>query len=432
MYRDCLNTVCINTAQLLEEVMRNDDAFPTRGDMSSWKEFRDMRGFGYGPFTEHGENWYNFRTVLNKRMLHPRDSAQYGDTFNNIITDFFKRICYLRQCSPTGDLVTNVNQEFHHFSLEAIASILFETKLGCLENEIPKSTQDFINSVSKMFSNNFIVVLLPRWTRSILPFWGRYIAGWDGIFNFATNLIDKKMESIQQRLDNNQDVEGEYLTYLLQNRQLSIKDVYGSISELLLAGVDTTSNTLTWTLSLLSMYPQSQDRLYKEVSALVPAARIPSAAEVSEMPYLKAVVKEALRMYPVVPLNGRVILDKDVTIGGYQFSKNTSFTFSHYAICHDEDTFPEPFTFKPERWLRDGRERPNGFGAIPFGFGVRGCVGRRIAELQMYLVLSRLIRQFEIKPDPTMGEIKCINRITLTPDRPVSLHFVDRGGGGTV
>lgn len=137
------------------------------------------------------------------------------------------------------------------------------------------------------------------------------------------------------------------------------------------------------------MYPQSQDRLYKEVSALVPAARIPSAAEVSEMPYLKAVVKEALRwerlwcddgwfsastqasavlkiytspdgdldlradclllyllvlhhsaatssldqskwndsllfcrMYPVVPLNGRVILDKDVTIGGYQFSKN--------------------------------------------------------------------------------------------------------------
>lgn len=172
------------------------------------------------PVLRHGENWYNFRTVLNKRMLHPRDSAQYGDTFNNIITDFFKRICYLRQCSPTGDLVTNVNQEFHHFSLEglkktfkvnqlhcacffksyalvkfffswfhlccsAIASILFETKLGCLENEIPKSTQDFINSVSKMFSNNFIVVLLPRWTRSILPFWGRYIAGWDGIFNFG-------------------------------------------------------------------------------------------------------------------------------------------------------------------------------------------------------------------------------------------------------
>ncbi|XP_044073940.1 sterol 26-hydroxylase, mitochondrial [Siniperca chuatsi] len=427
IYRDGLKSVSVNTPKLLEELMRNDEKFPRRGDMSLWKEYRDMRGFGYGPFTEEGEKWYNLRVVLNKRMLHPKDSAQYGDIISDVVTDFMKRIIYLRQCSPTGDLVTNMANELYRFSLEGIASILFETRLGCLEEKIPAGTQDFINAIAQMFSNSLAVVLMPMWSRSLLPYWGRYIAGWEGIFSFAKELIDKKMEAIQQRVDNNRDVEGEYLTYLLSNTQMSVKDVYGSIAELLLAGVDTTSNTLTWTLHLLSMHPQIQDRLYNEVSTLVPADRIPSTAEVTRMPYLRAVIKEALRMYPVVPINARFITEKNVAIGGYHFSKNTAFTICHYAISHDEDTFPEPFAFKPERWLRDGRERPHPFGSIPFGFGVRGCVGRRIAELEMYMVLFRLIRLFEVKPDPTMGELKSIYRTVLIPDQPLNLHFVDRG-----
>ncbi|XP_069554912.1 sterol 26-hydroxylase, mitochondrial [Brachyistius frenatus] len=428
IYRDGLKSVSVNTPQLLEEILRKDERFPCRGDMSLWKEYRDMKGFGYGPFTEEGKRWYNLRVVLNKRMLHPRDSAQYGRIINEVVTDFTKRIWYLRRGSPTGDLVTDLSNELYLFSLEGIASILFETRLGCLEKEIPAGTQEFINAIAQMFSNSMAVVIIPKWSRNLMPHWGRYIAGWEGIFSFAKELIDKKMEVIQQRLENNQEVEGEYLTHLISNTQMSPKDVYASIAELLLAGVDTTSNTLTWTLYELSKQPLIQDILYEEVSTLVPADRVPTAEEVREMPYLRAVIKETLRMYPVVPLNARIITEKDVTIGGYQFPKKTPFLFCHYAISHDEDTFPEPFTFKPERWLRDGRKMPNAFGSIPFGFGVRGCVGRRIAELEMYLVLFQIIRQFQIKPDPSVGELKSINRTVLVPDQQLNLHFVERRG----
>ncbi|CAK6963720.1 sterol 26-hydroxylase%2C mitochondrial [Scomber scombrus] len=429
IYKDGMKAVSLNTPQLLEELMRNEDKYPCRGDMSFWKDYRDMRGFGYGPFTEEGERWHNLRVMLNKRMLHPKDSAQYGSIINDVVTDFTKRIYYLRQCSATGDLVTNLANELYQFSLEGIASVLFETRIGCLEKEIPAGTQDFINAIAQMFSNSFAVVLAPKWSRNLLPYWGRYIAGWEGIFSFGKDLIDKKMEIIQQRIDNNQEVEGEYLTYLLSNTQMSTKDIYGSVTELLLAGVDTTSNTLTWTLHLLSKHPQVQDRLYKEVSTLVPADQIPSAEQVTAMPYLRAIIKEALRMYPVVPTNARIHAEKDLIIGGFKFSKNTVFKISHYAISHDEEVFPDPFTFKPERWLRDGRKRPHAFGSIPFGFGVRSCVGRRIAELEMYMLLVQLIRQFEIKPDPTIKEVKCLNRTVLVPDRPINLHFVDRGSG---
>eukprot|EP00064_Thunnus_orientalis_P020996 superscaffoldBa00006109_g21150 len=325
IYRDGMKTVCLNTAKLLEELMRNDEKFPCRGDMSFWKEYRDMKGFGYGPFTEEGERWYNLRVVLNKRMLHPKDSAQYGSTINDVVTDFTKRVYYVRQCSTTGDLVTNLANELYQFSLEGIASILFETRIGCLEKEIPAGTQDFINAIAQMFSNSMAVIMAPKWSRNLLPYWGRYIAGWEGIFSFAKELIDKKMEVIQQRIENSQDVEGEYLTYLLSNTQMSTKDIYGSIAELLLAGVDT-----------------------------------------------------------------------------------TPFTICHYAISHDEETFPEPFTFKPERWLRDGQKRPEPFGSIPFGFGVRSCVGRRIAELEMYMVLFRI---YTGRIWPFCGPQRCLRQI---------------------
>ncbi|XP_027878223.1 sterol 26-hydroxylase, mitochondrial-like [Xiphophorus couchianus] len=426
IYKNGRNAVSVSSAELLEELVRKDDKFPTRGDMDLWTEYREMRGLGYGPLTEEGERWYKLRAVLNKRMLHPRDSAQYDGVINAVVTDFIKRIKRLRLCSPTGDLVPDIANKFYLFSLEGISSILFEARLGCLSEEIPAGTQEFITSISQMFSNAIYVAIFPKWSRSLLPYWQRYIASWDGIFSFGKTLIDKKMEDIQQRVDNDQDVEDEYLTYLLSNSQMSTRDIYASVTELLLAGVDTTSNTLTWALYQLSRNPETQNRLYEEVSSLVPADRIPSAAEVTAMPFLRAVIKETLRMYPVVPINSRIIKEKPVAVGGYQFPEKTGFTLCHYAISHDENIFPEPYRFKPERWLRDGRQRPNAFGSIPFGYGVRGCVGRRIAELEMYLVLFRLIREFEIKPNPTADDLKIVSRAVLVPNKQLDLHFVDR------
>uniref|UniRef100_A0A4W4DVK9 Cytochrome P450, family 27, subfamily A, polypeptide 1.1 n=1 Tax=Electrophorus electricus TaxID=8005 RepID=A0A4W4DVK9_ELEEL len=403
-------TINLSSAALLEELLRRDEKFPRRGDMTLWTEYRDMKGFGYGPFTEEGEKWYKLRAVLNKRMLHPKDSLKYENVVNDVITDFVKRIRYLCKISPTGDLVPNVTNELYRFSLEGISRILFETQIGCLENEIPAETQNFINSISQMQRESIPVSVLPKWTRNYLPFWKHYVAGWDGIFSFACKLIDRKMEDIQKRLDTNQEAAGEYLTYLLSNTKMSKKDVYGSVAELLLAGVETTSNTLLWALYLLSRDPKAQDILYQEVADIVKGDQIPAAQDINNMPYLKAVIKETLRMYPVVPVNATPF---------------TTFVIYHYAISQDETVFLHPQMFKPERWLRDGRERPHPFGSLPFGFGVRGCVGRRIAELEMHLALAR-VRNQTCPPSLHRRTSNQINRNMLVPDRQVNFHFLER------
>ncbi|XP_053351970.1 sterol 26-hydroxylase, mitochondrial-like [Clarias gariepinus] len=420
------HTIVLNTVELLEELMRKDDKFPSRGDMTTWTEYRDMNGFGYGPVTENGEKWYKLRSVLNKRMLHPKESVQYVDMVNEVVTDFIKHIYHLRKMSSTGDLVPNMSNELYRFSLEGISRILFETRIGCLENEIPAETQNFIDSIDQMLTYNTTLNLLPKWTCNFLPFWQRFVRGWDGIFRFACKLIDRKMEDIQKRLDAGQEVKGEYLSYLLSNANMSKKDVYGSVAELLLAGVDTTSITLMWALYLLSQNPKTQDTLYHEVNSILIGDRIPTAEDINSMPYLKAVIKETLRMYPVVLINIRLLSEKDVIIGGHFFPKKTAFTIYPYAISQDKTIFPEPRLFKPERWLRDGRERPSSFGSIPFGFGVRGCVGKRIAELEMHLALARIMKLFEVKLDPSVGEVKPLSRSGLVADRKVHFKFLDR------
>ncbi|KAB5584559.1 hypothetical protein PHYPO_G00108960 [Pangasianodon hypophthalmus] len=420
--------VNVATAEFISQVTRQEGRYPMRTVLPHWKEYRDMRGQAYGLHVGMGEEWYRMRSALNPKMLKLQETVAYAPVIHDVVSDLLQRVERLRLRSQDKSTVYDLASELYKFGFEGISSILFETRLGCLQEEIPTETLRFIAAANNMLTLSETVLFFPQWTRKILPFWKQFILAWDDLYDVARTLIDRKVKQIEEKVQRGEKLEGMYLTYLLSSSKLSLAEVYVTISELLLGGVDTTSNTMSWTLYHLARDPDVQNRLYQEVVSVCPDRRLPTTEDLSRMPYLKAVIKETLRLYPVVPGNGRLTMENEVVVGGYLFPKQTQFHLCHYAVSHDENEFPDPESFIPERWLRGGpsQSQHHPYSSIPFGVGVRACVGKRVAELEMYFALSRLLQHYEVRPVDGASAIHPKTRTLLIPSKPINLRFVPR------
>ncbi|KAL3055938.1 hypothetical protein OYC64_018609 [Pagothenia borchgrevinki] len=420
--------VNVATAELIEQVLRQEGRHPVRSDMPHWRRYREVRNHAYGPLTEMGANWQRIRSILNPRMLKPKHVSSYTNTVNDVVTDFIHRVARLRDTNGGGVMVNDLTEELYKFAFEGICSVLFETRMGCMNEEVPEETQKFIVSVGEMFRLSNVIILFPKSIWPYISYWKQFAAAWDHLFRISEELVQKKMAQIQQQMHLKQQVEGAYLTHLLLSDQMTVTEILGSITELLLAGVDTTSNTIAWSLYQLAKIPEIQEQLYQEVIRVCPGDKVPTSEDIAHMPYLKAIIRETLRLYPVVPGNARLNVENEIVVGDHLFPKNTLFHLCHYAVSYDESIFPEAHSFLPDRWLRgsDERTKQHPFGSVPFGFGIRACLGRRVAELEMYLLLSRLIKQYEVRPDPTGTTVEPITRTLLCPATPINLQFLDR------
>uniref|UniRef100_A0A8C0YRH7 Cytochrome P450 family 27 subfamily A member 2 n=3 Tax=Cyprinus carpio TaxID=7962 RepID=A0A8C0YRH7_CYPCA len=422
------DVVNVATAELIAQVTRQEGRYPVRTDLPHWKEYRDMRGQAYGIHVDTGPEWYRIRSALNPKMLKLKEVKAYAPIIHEVVSDLLQRVELLRLRSPDQVTVKDLASELYKFGFEGISSILFETRLGCLQEEIPTDTLRFISAVNDMLALSETVLFFPRWTRHIFPFWKRFVQAWDDLYDVARRLIDKKVKEIHDQIERGEEVEGMYLTYLLSSNKLSLGEMYISLTELLLGGVDTTSNTLSWTLYHLARDAEVQNRLYNEIASVCPNKELPTAEHLTRMPYLKAVIKETLRIYPVVSGNGRLTVDSEVIVDNYWFPKKTQFHLCHYAVSHDESNFPEPERFVPDRWLRDSpsRSQHHPYSSIPFGVGVRACVGKRVAELEMYFALSRLMQHYEVRTEEGAPSIHPKTRTLLIPSKPIDLQFIPR------
>jgi cytochrome P450 len=179
---------------------------------------------------------------------------------------------------------------------------------------------------------------------------------------------------------------------------MSDAEIRDELLTLLVAGHETTATALSWALERLVRHPSKLDRLRAEV-------------EEGEDAYLTATVQETLRLRPVIVIVARK-LTESVELGGYELPAGASVTPCIHLIHRDPQIYPDPDRFLPERFLD---EPPGTYTWIPFGGGIRRCLGAAFAQFEMSVVLRELVRRREIRPARAPSERSFRRAITETP-----------------
>lgn len=183
-----------------------------------------------------------------------------------------------------------------------------------------------------------------------------------------------------------------------------------------------TSNTTLWWLYNLARFPEVQEKLYQDLESVLGNDEEVTPEHLTKLPYLKACLKESMRLTPSITVLAR-FLDEDVVLSGYQVPAKTLVLMDLYAASRSEKYFKDPLEFKPERWLRESKE-VHSFSHLQFAFGPRMCLGRRVAELEMYVLICKLLRRFRLEYHH--GPLELRQKLFTVPDKPVKIKFVDR------
>jgi cytochrome P450 len=197
------------------------------------------------------------------------------------------------------------------------------------------------------------------------------------------------------------------LSTLLQARTedgetMDDKELRDELLTLVLAGHETTANSLSWAWERLTRNPEPH-------AALVEAVRRDESAEER----VEATITETMRNRPVIPIIGRRV-QVPWRLGDYGVEPGTAIAMSILLVHHREDVYPDPFAFRPERWL--GR-KPGTYDWIPFGGGIRRCLGAALAMAEQRVVLTTMARRLDLVADREAPERALHRNVTMIPSR---------------
>jgi cytochrome P450 len=264
-------------------------------------------------------------------------------------------------------------------------------------------------------------LLIPSMQVDLGPWspWGRYLRR-------AARMDELLRSEIRQRRRGGHDGRNDVLSLLIdardeQGQPMSEDELVDELVTLLVAGHETTATGLAWALRWILDTPAIEHRLLDELDRAAREGPL-TPERIGRLELLDAVVREALRLQPVIPIVGRV-LDRAARVGGFDLPAGTGVVCSIYLAQRRPSVYPDPRRFDPDRYL--GKKfTPNEF--FPFGGGVRRCIGMAFALYEMKMVLARVLTRATLRLD-RRDPIRVVRRsITLTPSGGLRVRLESR------
>jgi cytochrome P450 len=381
---------------------------------SNFSKSRDYRVLSYvmgeGLLTAEGEAWRSQRRLV-QPAFHHENITGYG----SVMVECAGRLRGIWEDSVARD----IHKDMTRLTLEIVTRALFGTSNLARADDVSAGLQSMMEEFTWHANLSFILPeFVPLPVRRRLR---RGIALLDDVF--YSIIKSRRMDPSDQ---------GDLLGDLLEmrhsdGRQMTDRELRDEMMTLLLAGHETTAVALTWTWYLLALNKQTETTLHVDLDAVL-GDRDPTVADIPRLRYTEWVIKESMRLYPPAWGIGRRAVT-DFEIAGYGLPAGTNIFLMQWITQRDWRFYPEPDSFRPERWDESlQKSDPPRFAYFPFGGGPRKCIGASFAMMEAVLLLATLARNFRLELAPD-ARVELLPSLTLRPRYGLKMLVQKRSTG---